>query len=102
MEEKLIVTEQEVADAHRYDLETEKDLIKSFILGAQALLKNAGAFKMHNPMTKVAVIQIVGHWLENRDAMNYDYKYANNLPYSLQAIVYSLQYAPDEEVVDDG
>lgn len=103
MEEVLtpIISAQEVADAHRYG-EEEHVLIEDFVLGAQALLHNAGAFKPNNAMTRVVVTQIVGHWLENRDAMNYDYKSANGLPYSLQAMIYSLQYLPDKEVVDDG
>lgn len=94
-----IVSEEEVADDFRYN-EDEYNSIKDLILGAQALLDNAGAFKPDNPMTKVAVKMIVGHWLENRDSMNYDYKSVNGLPYTLQAIIYSLQYLPDK-VVDD-
>ena len=90
-----IVEAKDVADVHRYG-EDEYPLIANLVLGAQALLHNAGAFKPNNHMTKTAVIMIVGHWLENRDAMNYDFKHANNLPFSLKALVHSLQYAPDD------
>ena len=47
-------------------------------------------------MTEVVIIMLVGHWLENRDAMNYDYKHANDLPFSLKAMITSLQYLPKE------
>lgn len=84
-----------VADAHRYGKD-EHELIEGFILGAQALLYNAGAFKPDNPMTKTVIIMLVGYWLENRDAMNYEHRAIHGLPYSLQAVIYSLQYAPNE------
>ena len=90
-----IVTAEEVAEVHRFN-EEEHPFIEQAILGAQALLHNAGAFHPNNAMTSVAVIMLVGHWLENRDAMNYDYKHANNLPFSLKAMITSLQYLPKE------
>lgn len=91
-----LLTPKEVADAHRYG-EEEHPVIERYILGAQALLHNAGAFHPSNPMTKVAVDLIVGHWLENRDGMNYDQKNIYSLPYALKSIIYSLQYLPDSE-----
>lgn len=86
-----LLTAEEVADTHRYG-EDEYPTIDRFILGAQALLHNAGAFHPDNPMTTLAVDLIVGHWLENRDGMNYDQKNMHALPYSLKSIIYSLQY----------
>ena len=92
-----VLSAEQLADDFRYG-EDEIKNIEDLVLGAQALLNNAGAFKPHDPMTKVAVKLIVGHWLENRDSMNYDYKEANKLPYSLKAIIHSLQYLPDKVV----
>lgn len=89
-----LLTPSDVADAHRYGNDEHK-LIEDFILGAQALLHNAGAFRPENPMTKTAVQLMVGHWLENRDGMNYEYKNIESLPYALRSIIYSLQYLPE-------
>ena len=90
-----IVIAEEVAEIHRFN-EEEYPFIEQAILGAQALLHNAGAFHPYNAMTSVVIIMLVGHWLENRDAMNYDYKHANDLPFSLKAMITSLQYLPTE------
>lgn len=89
-----LLTPEEVANAHRYG-EDEYKLIEDSILGAQALLSNAGAFRPESPMTKIAIQLIVGHWLENRDGMNYEYKNVESLPYALKSIIYSLQYLPE-------
>lgn len=68
------------------------DMVKDMILGAQFFLANAGAFREDNPMTKVVVRLMVGHWLENRDQMNYDYRDLGQFPASMQAMITSLQY----------
>lgn len=91
-----IVSGQEVADAQRYDLSTEQDLIDSLILGSQALLYNAGAWKPDNPLTKAVVHLIVGHWLENRDLMGVDYKSIDALPIGITAIINSLRFWGDD------
>lgn len=90
-----IVTEQEVADAQRYDLSSEQDLITSMILGSQALLYNAGAWQPGNPLTKTTVHLIVGHWLENRDLMGVDYKSIDKLPIGITSMINSLRYWGD-------
>lgn len=84
--------------------EEREEYIQSLIVGAQSLLANAGAFHPTVPLTKTAVHLIVGHWLENRDSMNYDYKHTKGLPINIQAIINSLQHwavANDEEVRDE-
>lgn len=95
-----IVTAEEILAIHRYNPE-EIPFVKDLVLGAQALLHNAGAWKPSNKMTKVAVELIVGYWLENRDSMNFEYRAVENLPIAVQGVIYSLQYAPEEVTADD-
>lgn len=96
-----IVEPEDVAEIHRFS-EEEVPFVKQSILAAQALLHNAGAFHVDNPMTPLVVVMLVGHWLENRDAMNYDYKHANDLPYSLKSMITSLQYLAKVKDEEDG
>lgn len=91
-----IVPPTEVADAHRYSIEDEGPFIKTTILGAQSLLKVAGAWKPEDPMCKTAILMIVGHWLENRDLMSYDFKSTRNLPISIQSIINALRFGVDD------
>lgn len=90
-----LVSVQEVADAQRYDADDEREFIESLIIGSQALLFNAGAWRSENPMTKVAIHLIVGHWLENRDLMGFDYKTIDRLPIGIQALINSLRFWSD-------
>lgn len=92
----------EVKDNLGYFDETDT-FVNSLILGAQSLLANAGAFHQDVPLTQTVIHLIVGHWLENRDLMNYDYQRVGNLPISLQAMITSLQFwAQAEKPPDDG
>lgn len=89
--DELLVKPEEIAQAQRYD-EEEYAFIQSLILGAQQLLKNAGAFDSNNPLCKVTIHLIVGFWLENRDQMSYDFKNIESLPISITSLVNSLRF----------
>lgn len=86
-----IVDPKEVMDEQRYS-EDELPTIRSFILSAQSYLYNADAFHPENPLTILAVKLIVGHWLENRDSMGYEYKSTRDLPIGITSIVNSLSH----------
>lgn len=100
-----IVTAKEIADEQRYG-EEEYENIKGLVLASQALLFNAQAFIPDNPLTAYAVKAIVGHWLENRDHMNYDYKSVMRNSVGLTSIITTLQYfrtdhLPEEDDDDE-
>lgn len=96
-----IVTPAEIADAQRYGSD-EHETIKRYIMGSQSLLFKAGAFNPEDPLTGTAVEMIVGHWLENRDLMGYDFKSIESLPIALTAVINALRfsyYEPTEEEI---
>lgn len=86
-----IINAKQIAESQRYG-EQELPFIERLVLGAQALLYNAGAFIPDNPLCKVVVEMIVAHWLENRDSMNFDMKNVYNLPIAIRAQISSLQF----------
>ena len=86
-----LISAADIKDNLGYFDETD-EFVNGLTLGAQALLKNAGAFVEESPLTETVVQLIVGHWLENRDLMNYDYQRVGNLPISLQSMITGLQY----------
>ena len=90
-DKQLLITPEEVAQAQRYD-EEEYPFIESLILGAQQLLKTAGAFVPSNPLCKVTIHLIVGYWLENRDQMSYDFKNIESLPVSITALINVIRF----------
>ena len=95
----LIVSPEEIAQAQRYD-EEEYQFIESWILGAQQMLDNAGAFDRDNPLCKVVVHLIVGFWLENRDQMSYDFKNIEHLPVSITSLINSLRFQAGDTLED--
>ena len=97
-----IVTPQEVANFHRYPDDTDElNDISGVIVGAQAYLYTAGAWVPDNPLTKVVVKLLSGHWLENRDLMNIDMKNMERIPHSLTGMIDSLRFSKvDTEGVD--
>lgn len=86
-----IVKSEDIANEQRYDLE-EIPFIDSLVLGAQALLFNAGAFKPNNPLTITVIKMIVGFWLENREGMTSDNRSVEGLPFGITAMITSLVY----------
>ena len=86
-----IVDAKEIMDEQRYT-EDELPTIRSFILSAQSYLYNAGAFDPNNPLTILAIKLMVGHWLENRDSMGYDYKSTHDLPIGITSIINSISH----------
>lgn len=87
----LLITAQEIADAQHYDAD-ELDTIGTFILGAEAFLKGAGAYHPDNDLTKIAVILIVGNWLQNREQDYAEYKNVKDFPIAVRGIITQLQY----------
>jgi len=95
-----IIDSSLIMESMRYNPE-EKEFIERLVLGAQALLYNAGAFSKDSPLCKIVVEFIVGFWLENRDSMNYDYKNVKSLPMSVQSMITSLQYEVKEVTTNE-
>ena len=89
-----VVTVKEIMDDQRYGTE-EENLIETAILASQALLYNANAFYMHNPLTRLTIRLMVGYWLENRDNMGFDFKSTEHLPFSITAMINSLRFWGD-------
>lgn len=96
-----LVEAEDIADQQRYG-EDELPFIRSLVLGAQSLLFNAEAFVADNPLTEVTIMLIVGHWLENRDGMNYDYRNVNTLPFNVQSMVNTLRFYRTDHLVVEG
>lgn len=84
-----IVKSEDIANEQRYDSD-EIPFIDSLVLGAQALLFNAGAFKPSNPLTKTVIKLMVGFWLENREGMASDNRSIEALPFGITAMIVSL------------
>lgn len=93
----MLITAQELADAQHYS-EDELETIETLILGAEAFLKGAGAYHPDNDLSKVAVILIVGNWLQNREQDYTDYRDVNDFPIAIRGIITQLQYTPMTEV----
>lgn len=99
-----LVDPTELADFHRY---SDEDLgsIKSVITACQAYLYNADAWYPDNPLTKMIIMLMAGHFLENRDLMSLDMKYIEHFPISLTALIDVLRFYRDtpvpQELVDN-
>ena len=55
----MLVSPQEVLDAQRYDSD-ELPFVTTLILGAEAFLRNAGAYREQNDLTPAVIHLIVG------------------------------------------
>ncbi len=86
-----LITAEELANAQHYD-ESEHDTIQMFIDGAEAFLEGAGAFHIDNPLTRTAIILIVGNWLQNREQDYTDYRSVKDFPIAIRGIIAQLQY----------
>lgn len=86
-----LITAKELADAQHYD-ESEHETIQMFIDGAEAFLQGAGAYHIDNPLTRTAVILIVGNWLQNREQDYTDYRSVKDFPIAIRGIITQLQY----------
>lgn len=86
-----LVTVAEIMVAQRYD-ELDEPFIQDLIDGAEAYLKNAGAYHENNELTKTAIHLIVGNWLENRSLDYQDYKNTHHFSIGIRSIITQLQY----------
>lgn len=87
------VTADSLLLALKYD-EAERDTIDMFLQGAIAFLKNADMYHEHNDLTKVVITQMVGFWMDNREANYTDYKNVADFPIGMQALINQLKYLP--------
>ncbi|WP_028124733.1 head-tail connector protein [Eremococcus coleocola] len=94
-----IISVELVADSQRYT-EDEYPTIERYIKGAQSLLFKAGAFHPEDPLTVTAIEMIVGHWLENRDLMGFDFKSVDALPIGITAVINVLRFYPTPEATE--
>ena len=93
---KPLVEPQEVADEQRFD-EEELPIIKSYILGAQAMLIGAKAFDANSPITSIVIKLIVGYWLENRDGTSETAHKIDFLPAYILGLINQLKYREVKE-----
>lgn len=94
----MLVSPQDVLDAQRYDPE-ELPFVKTLVLGAEAFLKSAGAYREQNDLTPTVIHLIVGFWLDNRDSNYTEYVKIGDFPLGVQALVTSLQYSAEDVIV---
>ena len=95
----MLVTPEEVLDSQHYD-EGELFFVTTLILGAEAFLRNADAYREQNDLTPAVIHLIVGFWLDNRDSNYTEYVKIGDFPLGIQSLVTQLKYSP-EDVVED-
>lgn len=92
--EEYLVNADDLLISQRYN-EEEKPFIERLILGATAYLMGAGAYNPKNPLTRVVIELMVGHWLDNRELNNTDYIKTGDFPAGLNSLITSLQLDSD-------
>ena len=94
----MLVSPQEILDAQHYDSD-ELPFVTTLILGAEAFLRNAGAYREQNDLTPAVIHLIVGFWLDNRDSNYTEYVKIGDFPLGLQALITSLQYSAEDVII---
>ena len=94
----MLGSPQQVVDAQRY-ASAALTFVTTLILGAEAFLRNAGAYREQNDLTPTVIHLIVGFWLDNRDSNYTEYVKIGDFPLGLQALITSLQYSAEDVIV---
>lgn len=84
----------EIKDFLRVDYDEDDILITTLKLTAETYIKNSGSkiSSYENALYKLAILMLIGHWYENREAIGTDEK----LAYSLQCLLMQLQYCYED------
>lgn len=95
----MVISAQEVLKSLKYD-EAEMPTVEAMVLGAEAFLKIAGAYRADNDLTKVVIIAICGFWMDNRESNYSEYKTVGDFPLGVNSLVTMLQLSePDPTTV---
>lgn len=95
----MLVTPQEILDSQHYDAD-ETAFVTTLLLGAEAFLKNADAYREQNDLTRPVIHLVVGFWLDNRDSNYSEYVKIGDFPLGMQALITQLKYSPEDVVLD--
>lgn len=95
------LTAEHLLNALKYD-ESEIDTIIVFMKGAEAVLRNAGAYRETNDLTSVVIMLTVGFWMDNRELNFTDFKNIGDFPLGMQALMNQLKYSDPDPVFING
>ena len=96
----MVITAEDLMLEFKYE-EDEKSTIERKIKGAEALIKNAGAYDEKSDILPLVISEMVGTMMENRGGYT-DFTDIKMFPLSIQALVNSMKYNMPESSESDG
>lgn len=83
------ITLEMVKHQCRIDHDDEDDLLMRYLNAALIHASNYidGLLDESNPVVQQAVLLLVGHWYDNREAVNNDYQTPQSIPFGFEALL---------------